>query len=234
MRPILAVFFTAVLLTPCLCAAQAPAPATPAPSAPPSTATAALQPALASVHSTLDALKLDKWKRGSIRDEATKNVSQIIRDIDVNLPPLLRDADSAPGALSTTLPLARNLNALYDVLLRVSEASRVSGPDDQADQLQKALVTLGNARLALADRMQGSAEALEKQVVDLRTAVQAANNRPAPPPPSPLPCIPPPLVHHTTKKPSAAKPAAKPPTTTTPPTTPAKPAPAKPPATNNN
>ena len=68
--------------------------------------------------------------------------------------------------------MSRHLNALYDVLLRVSEASRVSGTDDQAAQLQQALLSLGNARLALDDRMQGSAGALEKQVIDLRATIQ--------------------------------------------------------------
>ena len=229
MRIALAVFTGAILCSASLLCAQlspnaAPAPNPPSPpdSAQP-TVTATLHPALESVHKTLDALRLDKWKKGSIRDEAGQNISQIIRDIDVNLPPLLQVADAAPGTLSKVLPVSRNVNALYDVLLRVSEASRISGPDDQAAQLQQALVTLGNARIALGNRIQGSSESLEKQVVDLRTTIQnnAAQRTPVPVPVA-LPCIPPP-PHHTTKK-TTAKPAAKPApkpatTTTTPPAT---------------
>jgi len=183
-----------------------------------------LAPSLDSVHRTLDALRVERWKKGTVRDEANANIAQILRDIDSNLPPLLHDADAAPGTIGKMLPVSRNVNALYDVLLRVVEAARVVAPDDQAEQLQKALVTLGNARLAFGDRMQGSADALEKQVVDLRATIQAdAARRAAAPAPIALPCIPPPTHHTTTRthKPPV-KPAPKPPAKTT--TTPTPPA----------
>jgi hypothetical protein len=131
-----------------------------------------LQPALDDVQGTLNGVRVDKWKKGSIREEANQNISQIMRDVQANLPPLVRDADAAPGSVSKMVPVSKNVGALYDVLLRVVEASRVVAPDDQVAQLQQSLLTLGNARLALADRMQASAEALEKQVVDLRTGAQ--------------------------------------------------------------
>lgn len=180
-----------------------------------------LQPSLDTVHQTLGALRLDKWKKGTVRDEASVNIDAIQRDLRVNMPPLLQDADTAPGTLSVLLPVSRHLNALYDVLLRVSEASRVAGPDDQAGQLQQALLSLGNARLALDDRMLGSAGALEKQVVDLRATIQQqAAERAAMPAPVALPCVPPPPVHKVVKK---RKPVATPPAATTPGTTPPKP-----------
>lgn len=181
-----------------------------------------LQPSLDTVHQTLGALRLDKWKKGTVRDEASVNIDAIQRDLRVNMPPLLQDADTAPGTLSVLLPVSRHLNALYDVLLRVSEASRVAGPDDQAGQLQQALLSLGNARLALDDRMLGSAGALEKQVVDLRATIQQqAAERAAVPAPVALPCVPPPPAHKVVKK---RKPVATPPAATTPGTTPPKPA----------
>ena len=181
-----------------------------------------LQPSLDTVHQTLVALRLDKWKKGTVRDEASVNIDAIQRDLRVNMPPLLQDADTAPGTLSVLLPVSRHLNALYDVLLRVSEASRVSGPDDQAGQLQQALLSLGNARLALDDRLLGSAGALEKQVIDLRATIQQqAAERAAMPAPVALPCVPPPPAHKVVKK---RKPVATPPAATTPGTTPPKPA----------
>ena len=130
-------------------------------------------PALNQVRQTADSVRTDKWKRGNIRDEAAQNISQIVRDIDVTLPQMLRTADTASSSLSNLLPILRNISALYDVLLRVVEASRVAAPDDQVVQLQQALVTLGNARLALSDRLQNSAVALEKQVADLQKIVQS-------------------------------------------------------------
>ena len=204
--------------------------------APPQTAAPApraisdlLQPALDTVHRTLDGLRIDKWKKGSIRDEASVNIDSIRNDLRTNIPPLLQQADAGSGTVGKLLPVSSHIAALYDVLLRVSEASRVSGPDDQAAQLQDALLSLSKARLALNDRMQGSADAMEKQIVDLRATIQQqAAQRAAMPAPVALPCIPPPA-----KKPAAkshrpaAKPAAKPATTPTgtPATTPAKPKP---------
>ncbi|MDR3453012.1 MAG: hypothetical protein P4L96_09435, partial [Rhodoferax sp.] len=177
-----------------------------------------------SVQRTLNAVRVDKWKKGSIRDEANQNISEILRDVQVNLPPLVRDADAGPATLSKLLPVSRNVSALYDVLLRVVEASRVVGPDDQVQQLQQALATLGNARLALADRMQGSAETLEKQVADLRATIQQqAAQRQTTLVPVALPCVTPP-AHRTARKPAAKKPS---PATTTPST-------AKPNTTNAN
>jgi hypothetical protein len=177
-----------------------------------------LQPSLDAVHQTLQSLRLDKWKKGTVRDEASTNIDSIQNDLRSNLPPLLQVADAASGTVSKLLPVSSHVDALYDVLLRVTEAARVAGPDDQAAQLQHALLSLGTARLALNDRIQGSAGALEKQVVDLRASIQAeAARRAATPVPVALPCVPPPARKTTTRKP-AAKPAAstKPATTATP------------------
>jgi len=182
-------------------------------------ASALLQPALDTVRTTLDGVRIDRWKKGSIRDEASSNIDSIRNDIRTNMTNLLQQADAAPGTISKLLPVSRHLDALYNVLLRVSEASRVSGPDDQAAALQKALQSLGNARLALGDRMQGSAEALEKQVADMRTTIQQQAQKAATPVPVALPCIPPPAKKTATK---ARKPAAS--TTPSNTTTPAKPA----------
>ena len=204
--------------------------------APPQTASPApqaisglLEPALDTMRRTLDGVHIDKWKKGSIRDEASVNIDSIRNDLRTNLPPLLQEADAGPGTVEKLLPISNHIDALYDVLLRVSEASRVSGPDDQATQLQQALLSLSKARLALNDRIQGSADALEKQVADLRATIQQqAAQRAAIPAPVALPCIPPPVKKPApkTRKPAASS-TAKPAISTTAPTTPAKPTPSK-------
>lgn len=222
MRTALAELTVAIFFLPCvLCAGQPPANATQSATgslAAPPVAVAApgpsvsqiLQPALDSVQGALDGVRVDRWKKGNIRDEASQNISQITRDVQANLPPLIRDADSSPGSVGKMLPISRNVGALYDVLLRVVEASRVIAPDDQVAQLQQALVTLGNARLALGDRMQTTADALEKQVVDLRRAAQPQTAmRAVVQVPIVLPCGTAPARRTTRKttKPAAAKPA---------------------------
>ena len=133
---------------------------------------------------TLGSLRVEKWKKGSVRDEASQDVSSLLKDMQSNLPPLLKDADGGPASLSKVLPLAKHVDALYDVLLRVVEAARMSAPDDQAAELRQALSNLGSARLALDDQMQQAATTQEKQIADLRVTVekQAAFKCPAPPP----------------------------------------------------
>ncbi|HUV69790.1 MAG TPA: hypothetical protein VMW15_09035 [Terracidiphilus sp.] len=225
MRIALTILTTAILFTPSLlCAAQAPVNGAPPTSAPArSSISATLQPSLTTVRRTLDSLHIEKWKRGSIRDEASQNIDAIEHDLQANLPPLLQDADSAPGSVSKTLPLDRHVNALYDVLLRVVEAARVIAPEDQAAQLQQALAGLSSARLELSNRIQGSADAIEKQVVELRATIEAQAARRPEPAPVALPCVPPAKPHRATRR-----------KTTKPPAKPAQSKPATTPSTSNS
>jgi hypothetical protein len=195
-----AIFCALALCSPLrVCAAQAPAAGS-------QSISGILQPALGSVHQTLQSLRTDKWKKGSVRDEASVNIDSIQNDLRNNLPMLLQSADATPGSVSKLLPLSRHVDALYDVLLRVAEASRIAGPDDQAAQLQQALQGLSNARISLDNRMQGSAGALEKQVSDLRATVQQqAAQIAATPTPAALPCVPPPAKKSAAKRKPAAK-----------------------------
>jgi hypothetical protein len=184
--------------------AQTPGAATMAAPAPlPATRiTPIFQPSLETVRGTVAGLHIDKWKKGNIRDEAMQNIDQIKHDLDANLPTLLRTADAAPGSLSRMLPVARNVNALYDVLLRVVAASRVIAPDEQVARLQDALVALGNARLRFGETMQNSADAMERQAADLRATInsqQAQLAAAAAATPVAQPCTPPP-ARKTTKK----------------------------------
>jgi hypothetical protein len=132
-----------------------------------------LQPSLDEVFQTATGLKIDRWKRGTVRDEAGDNAAAILKDIHSTLPPLISAADAAKGSIGSVIPVVRNVDALYDVLLRVSEAARVSAPADQIAQLDQALNSLQKARLALYDRMQDSAAITEKHTTDLEGRLQA-------------------------------------------------------------
>jgi hypothetical protein len=170
-----------------------------------------LRRSLEEVQQTVGSLKLDKWKRGNVRDEAGTNIDAIQRDLQGTLPSLLKGADSAPGTLSKVLPLSRNVDALYDVLVHVVEAARVVAPGDQVGQLQTTLADLEKARVRLGNQLQQTATMQEKQIVDLRTTVQtqAASLKAAATPP-PEPKCPAPSATAKKKRPAAKKPATKP------------------------
>jgi len=173
-----------------------------------------LQGALDNAWQTVGSLQMEKWKRGPLREEASANIISIRHDVESTLPDLLKEADASPGAVSKVLPVSLNINALYDVLLRVVEGAQVAAPGDQFAALQSALTSLEKARHALNDQMQLEAGAQEKQIGDLKVALktQPVPVCPvAPPPPPPAPAV---------KKatPKRRKPAPKPATN---PTTPA-------------
>jgi hypothetical protein len=204
---------TALLSTVHICAAQTTA-STPAGSAAATGTTfklsapsEILRRSLDEVQQTVESVRLDKWKKGTVRGEAESNINAIQRDLQGTLPSLLKDADSNPGSLSKVLPLSRNVDALYDVLVHVVEAARVIGTSDQVGQLQQAMADLEKARLALDNQMQQTADAQERQIVELRSTVQKqeASLRAAATTPTAAKC---PAPTPAKKKKPAAKPSA--------------------------
>ncbi len=158
-----------VLLLPALTHAQAA----------PATASGILSPALDQLRQALSAVRLEKWKApGPARQDASSNMGSIQRDLDGTLPTLLAAADTAPGQVSKNLPVFRNIDALYDVLLRVVETADLSAPETDTDTLQNALAALDDARRTLGDQMQAASLSQEQQVgvlqEKLRTQTPAA------------------------------------------------------------
>ena len=181
---------------------------------------ALLQPALDTLEQAIGVLKVEKWKGGSVRAEAGTNVSSIMRDLQSTLPPMLKEADAAPGTMSKVLPVSRNIDALYDVVLRVVDSASVSAPGEQLAPMQDAMTGLSKARHALDDRILDMAAAREKQIGDLQVALK---NQPAPVCPVAPPPPPPPAPKKPAPKKKKPKPATPPAATTTQPAPAAKP-----------
>jgi len=137
-------------------------------------------------------MALDKWKASpAIRTEADGNLRSVQRDLASTLPPLLAAADATPDSAARTLPVYRNLDALYDVVLRLDAAGRLSAPGNQVSALDQALASLSDARRALGDQIQAGAEGEEARIIHLQAALKTVPP-PAPPPASaPVACIPP-------------------------------------------
>ena len=183
---ILRLFLPALLLMllvpPRTVALAAQAAVTPPPADAPtaSTASAILQPALTNLQQAIDAQHTDKWKASArLRDDTDANIRSIRRDADTVLPPLLAEADASQDSVAAGLPVLRNIEALYDVLLRVALVGRVSAPAPQSAALDQAMAKLDDARRTLGDRLQVVAAAREKQVSDLQAALRAVPTTPA-------------------------------------------------------
>ncbi len=137
-----------------------------------------VQPSLGTVEQSLESVFLDRWKASrALKETTTNNLGSIHRDLETTLPGLLAKADGAPGSIAEMVPVSQNLGALYDVLLRVTVVAESSAPAEQTAALQQALTSLEGARRSFTERLQMAAEAQDRRVTELQTALSA---RPAP------------------------------------------------------
>jgi len=187
----------------------AQSPGAPAPSPAPAAVTPSglLQPSLGTLSQTVGALKVEKWKGGSVRTEAGTNIASIQKDLQTTLPGLLKEADAASESMSKVLPVSRNVDALYDVVLRVVDGASIAAPGEQLAQLQQALASLSKARHALDDRIADIAAAQEKHLGVLQAALKAQPVPVCPAAPAPVcPAVTPPKKKVVKKKPATTTP----------------------------
>ena len=127
------------------------------------------------VQSSVYALNIARWKApGDVRSVAQQNSASIQRDLSDTLPGLLTQADAAPGTVSSSFFVYRNIDALYDVLLRVYQTAFLAAPQNEADSLDSALQKLEAARRQLGDTILSDSKEHEAQIVQLQAALKAA------------------------------------------------------------
>jgi hypothetical protein len=120
-------------------------------------------------------LNISHWKApGEVRADAQQNVDSIQRDLSGTLPGLLTQADAAPNSVSVVFPVYSNIDALYDVLLRVSQTANLAAPPSEASDLELSLSRLEAARKQLGDAIVTSAKSNEGELLRLNTAIQKA------------------------------------------------------------
>lgn len=186
-RAIFVLLFLLAVVSPLGAVDPAPGQAATAP-APAGFAMADLRPVLANVQNAITAANVARWKvPGSIKANTQQDVASMQRDLATTLPGLLSTAESAPAtngapALAPTFAVFRNLDALYDVLLRVSQVASIGAPAPDADSLESARAALENSRASLGTWL---LQAIGTQDTQLAQAAAAAAAKPPPPPPPP-------------------------------------------------
>lgn len=133
-----------------------------------------VEPALTALQRALSGVRLEKWKMsGELRDAADGDIRSLEQDFRETLPPLLATADSEPGSVAKVLPAVRNVDAVYDVALRVSAMGRLAAPAGQNAALVQALQGLAEARKQMGDQLQAAAVAEESRVGKLQASLRA-------------------------------------------------------------
>jgi hypothetical protein len=192
------------------------------PISPPLTASSIVQPALADIQNSVSGVNISRWKApNEVRSIAQQNASSILRDLTGTLPALLGRADASGNSVSSSFSVYRNIDALYDVLLRLHGTAVLAAPQEESDALFFSLQKLEATRTQLGDAIFNASQDREAQLVKLQSALKAAASVPAqaaPPQASVVedgPAATPPVKK---KKKPAAKPPAASSGTTTPPT----------------
>ena len=143
--------------------------------APTTRPTEILQGPLTALQQALSGVRLEKWKMsGELRDAADADLRSIERDFRETLPPLLATADAEPGSVAKVLPVLRNVDAMYDVALRVAAMGRLTAPAQQSAALENALQQVSSARRQVGDQVQQAAVAEESRVGELQTSLKAS------------------------------------------------------------
>jgi hypothetical protein len=163
---------------------------------------------IAHLRRALDSLNVPKWKApGDVRQTTASDVDSMQRDVTDTLPTLINTALADPSKVSSAFSVYRNVDALYDVLLRVAETAQLAGSAD-ARVLEDQRSALEDARTQLGAALLQSAQAQDAEVVRLRTAAVVAT--PPPPPAKTVVDDGPPTKSKSTKKRTTKPPASNP------------------------
>jgi hypothetical protein len=98
-------------------------------------------------------------------------VSSIRRDLDGTLANLMQQADAAPGSVPAAFAVYRNVDALYDTLLRVVLTANLSASDTETNALQAALSTLESARSQIGESILNASQTQQSELIRVRTAL---------------------------------------------------------------
>lgn len=180
-----------LLATAILAAAQVHSPppntnARPPAPAPPTSVQLAVVPGVASslpqlnqvvenARSDLAGLRIDKWKTDSnTRRQAQANADSLQRNMTVALPSIVEQVRANPGSVAAAFKLYRNVNALYDVIVTVTETAGAFGSGEEYRALSADTTNLDNLRRSLADKVEAMAASRDTEIAQWQMRARQA------------------------------------------------------------
>ena len=139
-----------------------------------------LQPALEQVGHSVSQIQIDHWKVSkSWKTQLQSDADSITNDLSHQLPGLFQQAQASPTALDAQLRVMQNVDALYDVLVRLTLAADMNERKNDAALLDSALEHLEAARKTATAALVSSAAQQHQQLTELQAQVAARQTAPS-------------------------------------------------------
>lgn len=120
-------------------------------------------------------LRIDKWKADSSdKQQAQANAESVERNMTAALPGMLAAVRTQPQDFAAAFKLYRNMNALYDVMKTLTEASAAFGQKQDYQSLAQYSDAIDGYRRNLADYMEKLAASKDAELARLRSQAKAA------------------------------------------------------------
>ncbi|MEO6966429.1 MAG: hypothetical protein ABI076_11125 [Acidobacteriaceae bacterium] len=129
-----------------------------------------LQPALDQVGTTVSQLQIDHWKLPKDwKSQLHGDAQSIQQDLAQQLPSLFAQMQASPTSLDAQMRLMQNVNALYDVLVRLTVAANLTDKKNDAAMLTNALRQLESARKTASDQLLHAVSLQDQKIVHLQS-----------------------------------------------------------------
>ncbi len=133
-----------------------------------------LRPALDQVAQSVGQIHIDHWKISkSWKAQLQNDADSISDDLSHQVPGLLQQTQASSTALDAQLRLMQNVDALYDVLVRLTLAADLTEKKSDAALLNSALEQLERARKSAITQLMAAAAQEHQQLTELRARVDA-------------------------------------------------------------
>jgi hypothetical protein len=138
-----------------------------------------LRPALEQVGHSVGQIQIDHWKVSkSWKEQLQSDADSITNDLSHQLPGLFQQAQATPTALDAQLRVMQNVDALYDVLVRLTLAADLTEKKSDAALLDSALQRLEAARKAATTQLVAAAAQQHQLLTQLQAKVAASQTAP--------------------------------------------------------